>query len=56
MLNATVSAHIPPQSLPEQWDVAGLEAALQSEFGVRMPIQQWLDEDDHLYEETLREN
>jgi preprotein translocase subunit SecA len=28
VLNATVSAHIPPQSLPEQWDVAGLEAAL----------------------------
>jgi preprotein translocase subunit SecA len=55
VLNATVSAHIPPQSLPEQWDVAGLEAALQSDFGVKLPIQQWLDEDDHLYEETLRE-
>ncbi|VVO81902.1 Protein translocase subunit SecA [Pseudomonas fluorescens] len=55
VLSATVSAHIPPQSLPEQWDVAGLEAALQSDFGVALPIQQWLDEDDHLYEETLRE-
>src|SRR5450830_1901287 len=55
VLNATVSAHIPPQSLPEQWDVAGLEAALQNDFGVQLPIQQWLDEDDHLYEETLRE-
>ncbi|MNF31942.1 preprotein translocase subunit SecA [compost metagenome] len=55
VLDATVSAHIPPQSLPEQWDVAGLEAALQSDFGVTLPIQQWLDEDDHLYEETLRE-
>ncbi|MFJ7314076.1 preprotein translocase subunit SecA [Pseudomonas sp. NPDC098747] len=55
VLNATVSAHIPPQSLPEQWDVAGLEASLASDFGVPLPIQQWLDEDDHLYEETLRE-
>jgi len=55
VLNATVSAHIPPQSLPEQWDIAGLEAALRSDFGVSLPIQQWLDEDDHLYEETLRE-
>jgi preprotein translocase subunit SecA len=55
VLSATVSAHIPPQSLPEQWDVAGLEAALSSDFGVKLPIQQWLDEDDHLYEETLRE-
>ncbi|AIG02599.1 preprotein translocase subunit SecA [Pseudomonas fluorescens] len=55
VLNATVSAHIPPQSLPEQWDVAGLEAALKSDFGVDLPVQQWLDEDDHLYEEPLRE-
>ncbi|RMP60049.1 hypothetical protein ALQ18_03378 [Pseudomonas marginalis pv. marginalis] len=55
VLNATVSAHIPPQSLPEQWDVAGLEAALKTDFGVDLPVQQWLDDDDHLYEETLRE-
>jgi preprotein translocase subunit SecA len=55
VLNSLVSQHIPPQSLPEQWDVVGLEAALNSDFGVQLPIQQWLDEDDHLYEETLRE-
>ncbi|RWU22239.1 preprotein translocase subunit SecA [Pseudomonas alkylphenolica] len=55
VLDATVAQHIPPQSLPEQWDVAGLEAALASDFGVKLPVQQWLDEDDHLYEETLRE-
>ena len=55
VLDATISQHIPPQSLPEQWDVAGLEAALASDFAVKLPIQQWLDEDDHLYEETLRE-
>ncbi|KMM80018.1 preprotein translocase subunit SecA [Pseudomonas deceptionensis] len=55
VLDSTISAHIPPQSLPEQWDVKGLESAIESGFGVKLPIQQWLDEDDHLYEETLRE-
>ncbi len=55
MLNATINTHLPPQSLPEQWDIAGLEAALHSDFGLRLPIQQWLDEDEKLYEETLRE-
>lgn len=55
VLDATISQHIPPQSLPEQWDVAGLEAALSSDFAMKLPIQQWLDEDEHLYEETLRE-
>ncbi|HGY9624724.1 preprotein translocase subunit SecA [Pseudomonas juntendi] len=55
VLDATISQHIPPQSLPEQWDVAGLEAALASDFAIKLPIQQWLDEDERLYEETLRE-
>ncbi|SIQ78833.1 preprotein translocase subunit SecA [Aquipseudomonas alcaligenes] len=55
VLNATVNNHLPPQSMPEQWDITGLEMALYSDFGVRLPIQQWLDEDDKLYEETLRE-
>ncbi len=54
-LSAAISQHIPPQSLPEQWDIAGLEAVLYSDFGLRLPVQQWLDEDDKLYEETLRE-
>ena len=55
VLNATINNHLPPQSLPEQWDITGLEMALYSDFGLRLPIQQWLDEDDKLYEETLRE-
>jgi len=54
-LDHAVSQHIPPQSLPEQWDIAGLEAVLYSDFGTRLPVQQWLDEDEKLYEETLRE-
>jgi len=55
VLDASISAHIPPQSLPEQWDIPGLEAVLYSDFGARLPVQQWLDEDEKLYEETLRE-
>jgi preprotein translocase subunit SecA len=55
VLTAAVNSHIPPQSMPEQWDVTGLESTLQSDFGIKLPIQQWLDEDDKLYEETLRE-
>lgn len=53
-LDAAISAHIPPQSLPEQWDIPGLEAVLYSDFGTRLPVQQWLDEDEKLYEETLQ--
>ncbi|HEY9050178.1 MAG TPA: preprotein translocase subunit SecA [Gammaproteobacteria bacterium] len=42
-------------SLEEQWDLAGLEAALEDEFGISMPLKKWLDEDDSLYEDTLRQ-
>ncbi|KPW97742.1 Protein translocase subunit SecA, partial [Pseudomonas syringae pv. castaneae] len=46
VLNNLISQHIPPQSLPEQWNVAGLEAALNTDFAVKLPVQQWLDEDE----------
>jgi preprotein translocase subunit SecA len=55
VLDNTINTYMPPQSLPEQWDIAGLEEAIYSSFSLRLPIQQWLDEDDKLYEEVLRE-
>lgn len=55
VINDVVSDYIPPQSLEEQWDVQSLENRLSSEFGLMLPIQQWLDDDDNLHEETLRE-
>jgi preprotein translocase subunit SecA len=55
VVNEVISAFIPPQSLEEQWDVPGLEQALEHEFGQHMPVQKWLDEDDELHEETLRQ-
>lgn len=55
VVSDVISEFIQPQSLEEQWDIAGLEAKLRTEFAQDMPIQQWLDEDDQLHEETLRE-
>jgi preprotein translocase subunit SecA len=54
VLDNSINAHIAPQSLPEQWDIAGLEEAIFTRFNLRLPIQQWLDDDHKLYEETLR--
>ena len=50
-----ISSHIPPQSIFEQWDVPGLEQAIEAEFAIHLPIAQWLEEDEKLFEETLRE-
>jgi preprotein translocase subunit SecA len=49
-----VDDYIPPQSVPEQWDVAGLEESIKTEFNTSQPLQQWLDEDDQLYEDQLK--
>ena len=55
VLNDAISSFIPPQSLHEQWDVPGLEDYLKTEFAVELPLQQWLADDQKLYEETLRD-
>lgn len=53
VLSSTLAQFIPPQSLPEQWNITGLEDAIAEGFGARLPIQQWLDDDNSLYEDTL---
>ena len=55
VVNNVIDGFIPPQSLEEQWDIVGLEQALQTEFNQQMPVNKWLDEDESLHEETLRE-
>ncbi len=52
---AKFSQFIPPGSVEDLWDIGGLQAALQEDFGLDLPLQQWLDEDASLHEETLLE-
>ena len=54
VVNEVIDAFIPPESLDELWDVPGLETALANEFAVKLPVAQWLEEDDELHEEPLR--
>lgn len=55
VVDVLISEHIPPQSMPEQWDVAGLESQLQSEMSIDLPVQAWLEEDSKLFEDSLRQ-
>ncbi|MEZ5530253.1 MAG: preprotein translocase subunit SecA [Porticoccaceae bacterium] len=54
VIDNAISFYIPPQSLAEQWDVVGLEEHLYGEFGLKLPLRAWLDEDNRLHEEGLR--
>ena len=48
-----MATYVPPQSVEEQWDIGGLEKSLENDYGIKLPIQQWLDEDSNLHEESL---
>ncbi|MGR5497624.1 preprotein translocase subunit SecA [Vibrio diabolicus] len=55
VLTAVIDEYIPPQSLEDMWDVEGLQERLKADFDLDAPVKQWLEEDDKLYEEALRE-
>jgi len=55
VVNEVIDLYIPPQSIEEQWDVEGLVDRLEEDFGLRMDIPGWLESDDKLHEESLRE-
>ncbi|WP_447893532.1 preprotein translocase subunit SecA [Vreelandella sp. GE22] len=55
VMESTISDFVPPQSLAEQWDLAGLEAHLKTEFNLDAPVTQWAGEDERFSEEKLRE-
>jgi preprotein translocase subunit SecA len=55
IVGTVISDFIPPGSLEEQWDIKGLEDAIEREFGAKLEIQKWLQQDDSLHEENLHE-
>jgi preprotein translocase subunit SecA len=55
VVGEAVDSFIPPMSVEEQWDVPGLEKQLEAEFAIALPLENWLEEDDQLHEEALRE-
>ena len=55
VLDGLIDQYIPPGSIDDQWNVPGLEQALQAEFGLDFPVQAWLAEDRRLDEEGLRD-
>jgi len=55
VVNGVIDQYIAPNSIDEQWELEGLNLALRDEFGLEIDVAQWLQDDDELHEETLRE-
>jgi preprotein translocase subunit SecA len=50
-----IETYIPTDSLEEQWDISGLEKYLKEDFGLTLPLQSWLQKDENLHAENLKE-
>ncbi len=54
VVNGVITEFVPVGSIEEQWEVDKLGKAIEQEFGLSLDINRWLEEDEHLHEETLR--
>jgi preprotein translocase subunit SecA len=55
LIDETVKRYVPPESVEEQWDIPGLEAALASEFQMPAPVGEWMKSDPEITDATLRD-
>src|SRR5213592_344126 len=46
-------AHVPEESMEEQWDIAGLEKAYAAELRLELPLSKWLESDPSLDDGAL---
>ena len=55
VVNGLVSQHIAPESVEEQWDAPGLERTLDAELHLKLPVSQWLRDEQDLDQQDLRD-
>ncbi len=54
VIDRTISAYVPENTIEEQWNIDGLAESLRDDFALDLPVAIWLQEDDELHEGTLR--
>ena len=55
VIESTISEYLPDGSVEEQWDIEDFCQALDTKFGLSLPVRQWLDEDDTIEKEDVSE-
>jgi len=56
VMSDLVRRYIPADSVDEQWDLTGLDRALQSEFGIQFDVKHWAESQHDLSAEGIREH
>lgn len=55
VMDQLISTFVPVHSMEEEWDIDGLMQRLDSDFHLKLPLKEWLKEEETLDEEQLRE-
>lgn len=55
VLTAVINDYVAPNSIDEQWNIAGLEKTLREDFALDLDIANWLEQDHDLHEESLHQ-
>ncbi|RLJ67751.1 preprotein translocase subunit SecA [Sulfurisoma sediminicola] len=53
VIHDTFRIHVPAESVEEQWDIAGLEAALAAELQLRLPVAEWIKAEPNLTDDDV---
>jgi preprotein translocase subunit SecA len=55
IVDTLFSNYIAEGSLEEQWDIDGLQKKIEEDFATDTPVQKWLDDDDELNQDALKQ-
>src|SRR5262245_32106637 len=55
VVNTIIDRFVIPKSPEEMWDIPGLNQAIERDFGVHMDAKSWLEADESLAEDGLRQ-
>ena len=53
VLNDTFRTYVPADSVEEQWDIGGLEKTLEGEFGLKLPVSEWVKADSNIDDDEI---
>ncbi len=56
VFTSLVLAHVPPESIDDQWDLGGLDRALANDFGLHLDLPHWVEKHSEIDAEGILEH
>jgi len=56
VVSDVVHRYVPADSIDEQWDIAGLDRELESEFGLSLDLQPWIEQQHEIDDKMILEH